>query len=326
MATRTTDEWIYRGQGEANPRHSPPRYEQPEGIQPPSGYIADGNLADAVNAAIFLGQPLLLMGEPGTGKTELAHSIAWEFDLPVHTFNTKMNSAGNDLFYHYDSLLHFYDASNLKIAPDPRKYVNYAALGKAILFSQPIAKYKEFLSEQAIAEHPGETRSVVLIDEIDKAPRDFPNDILYETERLAFLVKETGRQFEVNPEREMRPIVIVTSNNERTLPEAFLRRCVFYYIPFPDENVLREIVKRRLDGNRDPAIRKFLEIRGDDQLQKKPATAEMLSWMKILDRNQIGDDDLKSDSPRLRSTFTVLAKTKDDLARLQSRPAATARA
>src|SRR5262249_6915690 len=156
--------------------------------------------------------------------------IAWEFDLPLHKFNTKMNSAGRDLFYHYDSVLHFHDAHTLSREYPVSKYIQYAALGKAILFSSPPDKVAEFLPEKLREKHSEATQSVVLIDEVDKAPRDFPNDILAETERLSFEVLETD--WEITSDPELRPIVIFTSNQERNLPEAFLRRCIFYYIPF----------------------------------------------------------------------------------------------
>lgn len=267
-----------------------------------------------MNTAVFLGQPLLLMGEPGTGKTQLAHSVAWEFDLPLHVFNTKMNSAGLDLFYHYDSLLHFHDAHTLGQIHNPKKYIQYAALGKAILFTHPPGVAGEYMPESMLDHHREATRSVVLIDEIDKAPRDFPNDILAETEQNAFEVRETG--WRLAAERSLRPIVIITSNQERNLPEAFLRRCVFYYIRFPEEVQLREIVRRRLQGRFDEAIRKFLEIRADAQLIKKPATAELLSWLRILQHKDINDAEIARGGDRLRGTYSALLKHPDDFERV----------
>ena len=249
-------ELVYRGTG-SRPS-GPPRPwddDNPNDPDSPTGYVADGGLADAVNAAILLNQPLLIMGEPGTGKTQLARSVAWELHLPRHTFNTKMNSAGYNLFYHYDSLLHFHDTQILKTQHSPSKYIRYAALGKAILFSNPPSAVARYLPPDLAASHKAATRSVVLIDEIDKAPRDFPNDILAETERLEFLVRETDWTISAN--RELFPILIFTSNQERNLPDAFLRRCIFYFIPFPDEPQLRDIVRRRLTGDHDAAIGKF---------------------------------------------------------------------
>jgi MoxR-like ATPase len=309
-------ELLYRGQGEPERRHSPPRYQGGEkGTDSPSGYYANHDLADAVNTAIFLRQPLLVMGEPGTGKTQLAHSIAWEFDLPLHKFNTKMNSAGLDLFYHYDSVLQFHDAVTLGKQYAPSKYVQYAALGRAILFSNPPERVSEFLPEKLQDSHREATQSVVLIDEIDKAPRDFPNDILAETEELKFAVRETDWD-EIPSNPELPPIVVFTSNQERNLPEAFLRRCIFYYIPFPSEADLRDIVRRRLTGKHDAGIQKFLEIRQDDRLVKKPATAELISWLRVLERIGIGPSEVVEGSDRVRRTYSVLLKTKEDFERL----------
>ena len=306
---------VYYGQGKQSGLHSPPRYRADDAAtDPPSGYFANSDLADAVNTAVFLRQPLLIMGEPGTGKTQLAHSIAWEFDLPLHKFNTKMSSAGRDLFYHYDSLLHFHDAHTLGEKYPPSKYIQYAALGKAILLSNPPERVREFLPEKLARSHLEATQSVVLIDEVDKAPRDFPNDILAETERLSFDVLETD--WEISSNSELRPIVIFTSNQERNLPEAFLRRCIFYYIPFPSEADLRAIVNRRLTGNHDAGINKFLEIRKDDSLVKKPATAELVSWLRVLERHQITPAEVAANSDRVRRTYSVLLKTKEDYERL----------
>jgi MoxR-like ATPase len=236
-------ELTYRGQGERSDPSAPSQYDDDMlGPDHPRGYSAAEDLVDAVNTAIFLGQPLLLMGEPGTGKTQLAHSIAWEFGLPLHIFNTKMNSAGVDLFYRYDSLLHFHDTHTLNLTAPPGKYVQYSALGQAILFSNEPSKVGKFLEGNALGLHSIETRSVVLVDEIDKAPRDFPNDILAETDQLEFDVRETGWKG-IRARRDLRPIIVFTSNQERNLPEAFLRRCVYYYIPFPKEQELRKIVR-----------------------------------------------------------------------------------
>jgi MoxR-like ATPase len=310
----TQSELRYHGQGTRTVRRAPPLYSDRTGLDSPSGYIADPNLADAVNTAIFLRQPLLVMGEPGTGKTQLAHSIAWEFDLPLHKFNTKMNSAGSDLFYRYDSLLHFHDTQILKEQHSSSKYIQYAALGKAILFSNSPRDVAEYLPEKVRETHREPTRSVVLIDEIDKAPRDFPNDILAETEELSFDIRETGWSIKANP--DLAPIVIFTSNQERNLPEAFLRRCIFYYIPFPEERHLRDIARRRLSSVQDAAIRKFLDIRSDDQLIKKPATAELIAWLRVLERERVTAEEIASGSERVRRSYSVLLKNKDDFERL----------
>ncbi len=345
--TQTEPELKYEGKG--RPKKSGeslfedtlPDYESPQ------HYYASNDLADAVNTAIFLKQPLLIMGAPGSGKTQLAYSIAWEFGFPLYIFNTKMNSAGPDLFYRYDALLHFHDSHDVGVAPDARKYISYAALGQAIVRSWPRSRYESIFLDQTLPEHRAATRSVVLMDEIDKAPRDFPNDILYETERLRFEIKETDwKPFEVN--ESLRPIIVVTSNQERNLPEAFLRRCVFYYIAAPDEKVLRSIVRRRLlssdadspaalssSSEGEPltgpagelyeaALQRFVAIQNDQTLLKRPATAEMLNWMRVLLRNGITAGEVQSGSNKLLSTWGVLAKTKEDLERLQRSRSATA--
>lgn len=299
-----------------------PPVEKDEGLMSPERYLAGKGLRDAVNVALMLDQPLLVAGEPGTGKTQLGWSLAYElFQSAPLVFNTKTTSTARDLFYSYDALGHFRDA-NLKgpDAPAPLRaedYITYEALGLAILLSLP--------ADQRPATPAGEgltrvapRRSVVLIDEVDKAPRDFPNDILHEIEQLSFTVKETGRTFKADDSR--RPIVVLTSNSERNLPDAFLRRCVFYDIPFPQREHLAEIVERRLklspmflDGALAEAIRHFEEIRALP-LKKKPATAELVSWVKVLNRMQI---DVKNVSGRqadaLLLTYSVLAKNSDDL-------------
>ena len=336
------EQLIYQGKGTPQLRGASQYRDTLPEYESPRLYYASSDLADAVNAAIFLEQPLLITGAPGAGKTQLAHSIAWEFGLPLHIFNTKMNSNGPDLFYRYDALLHFHDSHNTQVTPDPRKYVTYAALGEAILQSRPRSEVEEFLWTGAMDGYREATRSVVLVDEIDKAPRDFPNDILYETERLTFEVKETNwKPFEVNS--ALRPIIIVTSNQERNLPEAFLRRCVFYYIPAPGEDVLRSIVRRRLmpwqdgDGQSpaaddskplkgaqgelyEAALKRFMTIQSDQTLLKRPATAEMLNWMRALWWKGITADDVRSESGKLSATWGVLAKTKEDLERLHQVP------
>lgn len=210
----------------------------------PENYLADPGLRDACNVALLLGQPLLLTGEPGTGKTLFAYSLAWElgFDEPLK-FETKSTSTARDLFYNYDPLRQFQDAQSGIVGKSPLDYLTYNALGIAILLTGEQSEIKNFVPPDFI--HPGKRRSIVLIDEVDKATRDFPNDILNELEHLYFRVPELGNvEIQANP--ELQPIVVITSNSEKDLPDAFLRRCVYYNIPFPQKERLADIVTNRL--------------------------------------------------------------------------------
>jgi MoxR-like ATPase len=318
-----TDFRLYSGRGETleSRRLSLPPFEKLESLNDPAHYVADEGLRNAVNVALALGQPLLVTGEPGTGKTQLAGSLAYELGLPApFVFNVKTTSNARDLFYRYDSLRHFHDAQfqreNIRI----EDYISYEAFGLAVLLSLPAAEGDPALP--ASLRGHGPMRVVVLIDEIDKAPRDLPNDVLNEIEEMAFSVKETGHSYKADP--RYRPIVVLTSNSEKNLPDAFLRRCVFYHIAFPDAARLTEIVERRLKKSSAfgpemlaHAIAHFEEIR-QLGLRKQPATAEFLGWVRILERMQL---DVKNPKPgqaeALAFSYSVLAKTKEDLERLQ---------
>lgn len=289
----------------------------------PRSYLADDGLVDAANVALTLQQPLLLTGEPGTGKTQFATSLAYELELPPPlTFHTKSTSTVTDLFYSYDALRHFHDSQFQEGVRSVEDYVEYACLGLAILLGMPAAAADSVLPDALRGRGP--TRSVVLIDEIDKAPRDVPNDMLNEIEQMAFTVKETGGQFTADP--QYRPILVLTSNSEKALPDAFLRRCVFYHISFPDRDRLRSIVRGRLGENGafgeeklENALEHFEELRSLD-LRKPPATAELLEWMTILQRHDLDVHDL-SDGERevLAMSYSLLAKSRQDLAFLKGR-------
>ena len=299
---------LYSGDGStlAERKLTLPPYEPIPRLDAPEGYVASPALRDAVNVAIALGQPLLLTGEPGTGKTRLAHSIAHELGLEAPlVFNTKTTSTARDLFYRYDSLQHFHEAQlGKKSDINIRDYISFQALGVAIRDSTL-------------------KRRVVLIDEIDKAPRDLPNDILDELEWMSFTVKETGETFTVN--KPNRPILILTSNSEKNLPDAFLRRVVYYHIPFPDKETLSKIVGNRLqlsDSFQErmlaDAINHFLEIRKSKGLRKLPATAELLSWIHILDKHNIDiNSQLDEQLSKLAMSYSILAKNKEDLRKLR---------
>jgi len=319
---------LYKGNGvpisQREPKQELPDYE-PLDLESPENYIADKGLQHAVNVAIALGQPLLVTGDPGTGKTRLADSIAYELGLPLSEFYTKTTSSANHLFCHYDALRRFQDSHTPGKELDIENYITYQALGVAILLTQPHEHITAMLPEKyQKAKRP--TRSVVLIDEIDKAPRDLPNDVLNEVEKMEFMIKETGKKFKA--EQRFRPILILTSNSEKNLPDAFLRRCIFYHIPFPTEDRLKEIVRKRFRNSPDVrididrAIAHFFEIR-DMPLKKKPATAEFLTWLRVLDAFKLDLTEIESfsseQSDNLMASYSVLIKMREDLEILQGR-------
>jgi MoxR-like ATPase len=273
----------------------------------PASYVADDALVDAVNVALLLQQPLLLTGEPGTGKTQLASRIAWELRLePLLKFETKSTSQSRDLFYMYDALARF-QAGTTAGATDALPYIRFGPLGRAALLASENPEDRCLLDED-----PGQPRrSVVLIDEIDKAPRDFPNDILNEIEHFYFRIPELGNR-EVRAPEMRRPVVIVTSNSEKDLPDAFLRRCVFHHIAFPAPERLRQIAEARLgpdEALRD-ALDLFYELR-KAQLRKPPATAELLGWLIAL-RRSAGPASPFSDRAHVDRTIAALLKTVED--------------
>lgn len=283
----------------------------------PAGYKPDKGLADAVNVALMLGQPLLLTGEPGTGKTQLANSIAWElgFDPPL-MFETKSTNSARDLFYTYDTLSRFHAAQTGEGSQKSLDYVTYNALGIAILRSNDEAEVRQWLPEGF--EHGGRRRSIVLIDEVDKAPRDFPNDLLNEVEGMYFKVPELGN-VRIAADEEMRPILIITSNSEKHLPDAFLRRCIYYNIPFPGKDRLRDIVLTRIgsfDGETllSDSLDFFARLREPNSgLRKKPATAELIAWLIALrERGMELGKPLKSDPEIAASTLSTLVKSVED--------------
>ncbi|MFN0123011.1 MAG: AAA family ATPase [Blastocatellia bacterium] len=290
----------------------------------PAGYRPDPGLVDAVNVALLLNQPLLLTGEPGTGKTQLAYSVAWELNLGrVLIFETKSSSSARDLFYSYDTLGRFHAAQSREGSGASLEYMTWNALGEAILQSRPRAQVGAWLPKNFA--HDGPRRSVALIDEIDKAPRDFPNDLLNEIEHMYFRVPELGNAripAEDDPgSADMRPILILTSNSEKNLPEAFLRRCVFYHIPFPDPARLTDIVMQRVGGfeNSDNKLLKdavglFVMLREPGSgLRKKPATAELIAWLTALTAMHVpADQPLSQSRDKALSTLGALVKNAED--------------
>jgi MoxR-like ATPase len=249
----------------------------------PDRYLASDNLIEAINTSILLGQPLLLTGEPGCGKTEVGNFVAWKLGLKeALRFDVKSTTTARDLFYIPDTIARFHAAHEAKADINPLGFIEFQALGKAILHANSPDAVEAFLPKD---KHPGQGRSVVLIDEIDKAPLDVPNDLLMEIEKMAFYIPEVSRT--VTADKDMRPIVIITSNSERALPGPFLRRCTYYDLPFPNRDELRDIAEARIsDLPRDvdlvaDALTVFFHLRELD-LQKKPGTAELLSFVLAL--------------------------------------------
>jgi MoxR-like ATPase len=296
------------------------------GHEDPAGYLPDSGLVDAVNVALLLGQPLLLTGEAGTGKTQLAYSVAWElgFDEPLK-FETKSTSTSRELFYTYDTLGRFHAAQTGEGSQNSLDYLTYNALGLAILRANEKAAVAPWLPKDFKHDGPAK-RSVVLIDEVDKAPRDFPNDILNEVEGMYFKIPEL-RHVKISAGASMRPILIITSNSEKHLPNAFLRRCIYYNIPFPNGKRLTEIVTARLGrftgGSSqmlDDALDLFFTLRRPDSgLHKKPATAELLGWLLVL--HEIGGDGknpLRQAPERIALSLNTLVKTAEDQERAKT--------
>lgn len=294
----------------------------------PDHYLPGSDLLAAINTALFLRRPLLLSGDPGTGKTECAHFVArqlgHQFPEKFNSkralrFDTKSVSQSTDLFYSYDAVAHFGDKTN-----QPKEsFIAFNSMGIALLATHPPqAELQRFANYQKVLDQQPATGSVILIDEIDKAPRDFPNDLLAELEKppFQFGIKELPG-FNVVQD-EARPIVvIITSNNEKSLPDAFLRRCVFYHINFPERDELMRIVTANLElGDIDivPAIDLFMDIRKAN-IAKQPATSELIDWIACLHQKELLGDGLANWSTadanyrrRLSSTLGIIAKNKAD--------------
>ncbi len=243
-------------------------------------YVATKDLSIAVNAAITLERPLLVKGEPGTGKTILAKEIARNLGVPLIEWHVKSTTKAQQGLYEYDAVSRLRD-SQLGDARvhDIANYIRRGKLWEA--FTAPV-------------------RPVLLIDEIDKADIEFPNDLLLELDRMEFFVYETGETIKA----VQRPIVIITSNNEKELPDAFLRRCFFHYIRFPDADTMRTIVDVHFPGLKkqllDEALRVFLQVRDVPGIKKKPSTSELLDWIKLLLNEDIDETTLREqDSKKL---------------------------
>ena len=262
-------------------------------FQGTDAYIASSSLIDAVNAAAALERPLLIKGEPGTGKTLLAENVAKGLGMPLEKWHVKSTSKAQEGLYVYDTVQRLNDArfgdGDVK---NISSYIKFGAMGRA------------FAAEQ---------RHVLLIDEIDKADLEFPNDILRELDEMRFTVMETSDEVVANK----RPVVIITSNNEKELPDAFLRRCVFHFIAFPDVALMRRIVDvhhPNLDTQLlDQVLVKFYWLRGQPELRKKPSTSELIDWISALLRSGISQSQLESHIPFLGS----LLKNEQDTTAVQ---------
>jgi MoxR-like ATPase len=292
----------------------------PRALREPKDYRATPQLAAAVDVALTLGMPLLLTGEPGSGKSGLAESLAWELGLgEVLRFPVKSETESRDLFYRFDTVGRFHAAQTRDSRPedsDPARFIAFEALGRAIMLALPVAIVDQLgLPEHALS-HPGTPRrSVVLIDEIDKAPRDVPNDILVEIERMQFTIPElsaAGRPVVRvglgDEDNRYRPIVVFTSNSEKALPDPFLRRCVYHHLEFPpfdadlrargldldEERVTVDTIVRARLGERylgregiagqvADALAFFASLRREGLgLERRPTLAELLDWLDHL--------------------------------------------
>lgn len=257
-------------------------------------YIATEDLTIAVNAAVTLQRPLLVKGEPGTGKTELARQVAAGLGLKMLEWNVKSTTRAQQGLYEYDAVSRLRDSQ----LGDERVHdvKNYIRKGKL---------WQAFDTDE---------RVVLLIDEIDKADIEFPNDLLQELDKMEFHVYETGETIRAR----QRPVVIITSNNEKELPDAFLRRCFFHYIRFPDPETLKRIVEVHFPGIKEDllstALSQFFEIRETPGLKKKPSTSEVLDWLKLLLAEDLGPEDLKREgSHLLPKLHGALLKNEQDV-------------
>lgn len=258
-------------------------------------YVATQDLNVAVNAAITLERPLLVKGEPGTGKTELALQISKALGMPLLEWHIKSTTKAQQGLYEYDAVSRLRDSQlGEERVHDVANYIKKGKLWQAF-------EAKE--------------RCILLIDEIDKADIEFPNDLLQELDKMAFNVYETGETITA----KLRPIVIITSNNEKELPDAFLRRCFFHYIRFPDAQTLTAIVKTHFPNIKDQllttALTQFYEIRDTQGLKKKPSTSEVLDWLKLLLSEDLTADDLRRDAKSaLPKLHGALLKNEQDVA------------
>ncbi len=252
-------------------------------------YLTSESLRSAVDCALVLQRPLLVKGEPGTGKTLLAEAISKALSLPLLTWHVKSTTKAQDGLYVYDAVQRLHDSRfNDHDVRDINKYLRMGPMGESFA---------------------GNERKVLLIDEIDKADLEFPNDLLHELDRMRFRIIETDREVAAT----VRPVVIITSNNEKDLPDAFLRRCVFHFIDFPDQELMRRIVHVHHPGLSeslvDQAMKIFYELRALTRLRKRPSTSELVDWLAALKASGITSLKLDENLPFLGA----LLKREQDL-------------
>ena len=260
-----------------------------------STYIATDDLMMAVNAAVTLERPILVKGEPGTGKTQLAIEVARSLGKPLHEWHIKSTTKAQQGLYEYDAVARLRDSQlGEERVHDIANYILPGSLWRAF---------------------DAETQPVLLIDEIDKADIEFPNDLLRELDRMEFTVFETGETIRA----KHRPVIIITSNNEKELPDAFLRRCFFHYIRFPDESTMAAIVEAHYPGLKksllEDALRAFYEVRDVRGLKKKPSTSELLDWIKLLVAEDIPPEALRAEDSRkaIPPLYGALLKNEQDV-------------
>ena len=258
-------------------------------------YIASLSLQNAVNVAIALGRPLLVKGEPGTGKTLLAHNIALGLDKQLIVWNIKSTTKARDGLYFYDTVQRLNDARfNDRDISDIKQYIKLGKLGEAFITSEQV---------------------VLLIDEVDKADIEFPNDLLNELDEMSFYIPETRETVAANH----RPIVIITSNSEKELPDAFLRRCIFHYIEFPGQEMMEDIVRVHFpDIEKNllkQTLKQFYYLRQFDEFRKKPSTSELLDWVQALIAGGVSPNKVEKEIPFLG----VLLKKEADVEYFQAR-------